>query len=277
MGKTVKRIQYALKDVGMALSQESSECLLFWLYFCYRPFRTVMFNGFLTDQIYAFEHLRQRMYWFNKKGYIKRIKNNRQTWFTFNKEERFRFLDDAVGEKAGRFKQPWDKKWRLVIYDIPNKFTGARDALRRYLVGLGFGRVQLSSWASCYDYSADIHDFCRQYKILNFVCIYEGQFFSGMDTNKLVEKAWDLTGLSERYQAITDESVEYIRDIETQKVKMKDYYEKYCRLFAEFKAALSDDPFLPREFSGAWEYRTKAEESLFRLFHLFSNSLPIRM
>ncbi len=38
----------------------------------------------------------------------------------------------------------WDKKWRIVIYDIPHKKRTARDALRRKLQELGFKEWQKS-------------------------------------------------------------------------------------------------------------------------------------
>ncbi|MBI2482203.1 MAG: hypothetical protein HYV76_01410 [Candidatus Vogelbacteria bacterium] len=40
----------------------------------------------------------------------------------------------------------WDKKWRLVIYDIPNKNNKGRDALREKLKELGFYEWQKSAF-----------------------------------------------------------------------------------------------------------------------------------
>ncbi len=44
----------------------------------------------------------------------------------------------------------WDKKWRLVIYDIPNSKNKARDALRQKLKGLGFYEWQKSAFIHPY-------------------------------------------------------------------------------------------------------------------------------
>lgn len=38
----------------------------------------------------------------------------------------------------------WDKKWRVVLFDIPEKQRGARDALRTKLKELGFYEMQKS-------------------------------------------------------------------------------------------------------------------------------------
>ncbi len=42
----------------------------------------------------------------------------------------------------------WDKKWRLVFFDIPEKHKKAREAFRRKLKDLGFVRLQDSVWVT---------------------------------------------------------------------------------------------------------------------------------
>ncbi len=43
--------------------------------------------------------------------------------------------------------QPWDGKWRLVMYDIPQSNNSARDQIRRLIKQLGFVQIQQSVWA----------------------------------------------------------------------------------------------------------------------------------
>ena len=38
----------------------------------------------------------------------------------------------------------WDKKWRIVIFDIPEKHKRAREAMRGHLKRLGFYKLQKS-------------------------------------------------------------------------------------------------------------------------------------
>ena len=40
----------------------------------------------------------------------------------------------------------WDKKWRLVMFDIPMRFTKGREALRFHLKKLNFYQFQKSAW-----------------------------------------------------------------------------------------------------------------------------------
>ena len=87
----------------------------------------------------------------------------KQRWVEFVREEE-NFLVYKVNEK-GKEKikkfvfeklQPelpkkWDKKWRLVIFDIPEKRRRERAALRKKLIEIGFYQCQKSAWIYPFD------------------------------------------------------------------------------------------------------------------------------
>ena len=52
----------------------------------------------------------------------------------------------------------WDKKWRIVLFDIPERHKKAREALRNKLRELGFVQFQKSAWAHPYP-CRDLIDF----------------------------------------------------------------------------------------------------------------------
>jgi len=45
----------------------------------------------------------------------------------------------------------WDKKWRVIIFDIPEKKRKIRDHIREILIATGFIRLQDSVWVYPYD------------------------------------------------------------------------------------------------------------------------------
>lgn len=74
-------------------------------------------------------------------------------------------LTSAGRKKAGMFqidslgiKKPkqWDEKWRLLVFDIPEKRKIAREALRGKLQELGFHKFQQSIWMHPYDCCAEV-------------------------------------------------------------------------------------------------------------------------
>jgi len=86
-----------------------------------------------------------------KEGYINFGFSNHQLYISLTSEGR---------KKAGRFqidfleiKKPvkWDGKWRVVIFDIPDKYRVKREAFRGKLRELGFYRLQKSVWVHPYN------------------------------------------------------------------------------------------------------------------------------
>jgi DNA-binding transcriptional regulator PaaX len=51
----------------------------------------------------------------------------------------------------------WDKKWRLVIFDVPEKKKPAREALRNKLKDMGFKKLQHSIWATPFPCEKEIN------------------------------------------------------------------------------------------------------------------------
>ncbi len=66
----------------------------------------------------------------------------------------------------------WDKKWRIVIFDIPEKRgRRGRDAIRSKLQSLGFCQMQKSVWAYPYPCEKEVQLICEIYEINPFVNI----------------------------------------------------------------------------------------------------------
>ncbi len=76
---------------------------------------------------------------FNGKYYELTKKGNRRL-------EQFKLFDYKFDRPAR-----WDKKWRIVIFDIPEKKRGRRDEIRRLLTLAGFYKLQNSVWVYPHD------------------------------------------------------------------------------------------------------------------------------
>lgn len=48
-------------------------------------------------------------------------------------------------------RRKWDKRWRVVIFDIPERRKRVRDRLRQFMSSYGFVRLQDSVWIYPYD------------------------------------------------------------------------------------------------------------------------------
>ena len=65
--------------------------------------------------------------------------------------------------------QKWDKKWRLVIFDIPDTKKKERDILREKLERLGFLKLQESVYVFPFECSFEIEAFKKMYIIEPYV------------------------------------------------------------------------------------------------------------
>lgn len=79
---------------------------------------------------------------------------------------RFRLRKDS---KANFSPLKWDRKWRLVTFDVPVRDKGKRDQLRSLLKDFGFYKLQESVWICPNQQSEDFWKLLIEYK-LNKYC-----------------------------------------------------------------------------------------------------------
>lgn len=87
----------------------------------------------------------------------------------------------------------WDKKWRLVIFDIPNYLSKARRALSDTFKELGLRQLQKSVWVypySCEDEILFVADF---FGVEKFVEIVETTQFLNPHTEEKLIKLFELS------------------------------------------------------------------------------------
>ena len=65
--------------------------------------------------------------------------------------------------------QKWDKKWRIVLFDIPEKKKKIREAIRHHLKNLDFFEYQKSVFVQPYDCKNEIEYIIEFYNIRKYV------------------------------------------------------------------------------------------------------------
>jgi len=66
-------------------------------------------------------------------------------------------------------KETWDKKWRIVFFDVPEKYRWGRDSLRKKLKELGFYELQKSVFIFPYECKDEIDFIVEYYGIRKYV------------------------------------------------------------------------------------------------------------
>ncbi len=165
--------------------------------------------------------------------------------------------------------KPWDKKWRVVIFDISELNRRVRDGLRHKLRELGFGMLQESVWITPHDVGMDLRETLEQYDLGDVAYVLEvGEVLAG-NIDALVKKIWHLDNLENEYNDIINEAAQlknmYVvthdrvsqhtsgEKEKGQKKKMKnvigkkDAEGKVREIRERYVAAVLSDPCLPNE------------------------------
>lgn len=88
-------------------------------------------------------------------------KDDGTVYIVLTKEGKKKALEYKLDELKIKKPDKWDKKWRVVIFDIPEKKKKAREALRSKLKELGFKELQKSVFIHPYPCEDEI-DFINE-------------------------------------------------------------------------------------------------------------------
>ncbi|MCK9614628.1 MAG: hypothetical protein M0R48_03885 [Candidatus Omnitrophica bacterium] len=199
----------------------------------------------------------------SKKGFISQLKDKNNILIKVFESKKFQLLGDYTTIKIDKFKKKWDGVWRLIIYDIPEIKKAEREYLRITLKLLGFGKIQDSCLASPYDYSYFVYDLCKKRGIADYICLYEGKFFAGKNTDMLIKEAWNLGKIKENYHKVITAIDDLSGKIGGGRTDLKDFYKEYIDIYNLFKETVMQDPFLPEQFLIDWPF--KETENKFKI------------
>ncbi|HBQ51040.1 TPA: CRISPR-associated endonuclease Cas2 [Candidatus Daviesbacteria bacterium] len=108
---------------------------------------------------------------------LKRLRERGLIDFMENDQLAYKLTDKgrqkAVWQSVILKDEKWDGKWRLVIFDIPEKRKQARNLLRRSLKKWGFVAWQKSVWATKKNCTQVLRNFIKNVGIENWVMVVE--------------------------------------------------------------------------------------------------------
>jgi len=211
---------------------ELSELILLYLgasYICGTPIIFDLIGDLAKKYNYSKSALYKISNLLKKKGLIEQ--RNAGFKITISGMEK---LSNALSSKS---KGPWDGKWRLVAFDIPESLRKVRATIRASLKSLGLGMMQKSVWVSAYDVKKEVEFLASQFNIKDGVRWFEGNTVD--DPQDFVQRCWDLAGINDKYETLVKEGEKLIKSITVKDfIRYKEWEKKYFKL-------LHEDPQLP--------------------------------
>ncbi|MDP8215380.1 MAG: CRISPR-associated endonuclease Cas2 [Candidatus Euphemobacter frigidus] len=153
---------------------------------------------------------------------------------------------------SNKSRPPWDRRWRLVIFDVPESKAELRKYLREYLIAMGFGKVQRSVWISPYDFREEIERYIRKLKLSNYVLQLLVEDFEGLSGEQIATTFWDLKSVHSKYVKFYRHWSERMNKLEELMRETTNSDPVLCRRYIaslnwDYQAALARDPYLPIE------------------------------
>jgi phenylacetic acid degradation operon negative regulatory protein len=139
--------------------------------------------------------------------------------------------------------------WTLVWHQIPEDRRLERGRLARRLRFLGFGSAQDSVWVSPHDHAQEISELLAELEVAEFATLFRAPVRGAAGLSAFVSRAWNVSGLIERYQEFADVFGAYLQDDRLRRLADPEAFlirTRCVHLFREFPVL---DPELPTELA----------------------------
>ena len=136
--------------------------------------------GFNPYQFFNIDmHKEKKAYWaaynLKRRGYMQSIKKKNKIAYKLTKKGKRSATQLAINKMIQN--KNWDKKWRILIFDIPETRRSFRDNLRKSLIDIGFYQLQKSVWIFPYDVKDYLYDIIPGFR--------EGDWFQYIEAGKI--------------------------------------------------------------------------------------------
>lgn len=99
--------------------------------------------------------LRQEVKRMRDRGWIREAEKNGKKFLKLTEKGRLEMLYRRLKATCAMPKNTWDRKWRLIMFDIPEQGRRERDAIRDVLKSTGFYQMQKSVYIYPHDIPTD--------------------------------------------------------------------------------------------------------------------------
>ena len=153
--------------------------------------------------------------------------------------------------------------WTVLWHQIPEDRRLELTRLARRLRFLGFGSVQGSVWVSPHDHSAEVVRLLAELRVSDHATLFTAHPDAVVGLPALVARAWDLSGLVERYEAFVADFAPLCRRRALASLSDRDAFITRTRIVHQFRGFPMIDPELPDDLAPVAGPRSRAA----RVFH----------
>ena len=127
---------------------------------------------------YERQRIKRSFYGLQKKKLVRIYSKNGKEVMELTEDGKKKVFEYKIDDMKLKKPKRWDKKWRIVMFDIPEKRKRARDTLNFKLKDLGFQPLQKSTFISPYPCKDEIDFIVNYYLIQKYVVYLETKTIS---------------------------------------------------------------------------------------------------
>lgn len=146
----IKQLIEVLSDFPVIFKQESLQ------------YKMMRLGGYKPNKVdSALYNLNRRGIFEKRKGGLALTKNG-NIWF---KKHRLNYFQEQIKLKK------WDKRWRIIIFDIPKQLHSRRSYFQKKIKSFGFYALQKSVYVFPYACEQELGIIAEQYKLSEYIDI----------------------------------------------------------------------------------------------------------
>lgn len=136
-------------------------------------------NGYLKNRNIDRENFLERIKYLKRKGYIRTFIEDKKKYFELTKKGEKKTAKLSFENIKIKKPKKWDKKWRIVIFDVPEKMHNSRDIFRDRLKSLNFIQIQKSVYVFPFECTEVITALSKRLLIGKYVLIMISEIIQG--------------------------------------------------------------------------------------------------
>jgi phenylacetic acid degradation operon negative regulatory protein len=188
----------------------------------------------------------------SQKGWLESRKVGRYSFYS-QTPKLLKLLEEGATRIFQPRCDPWDGRWYLLTYSIPESKRHLRRRLRKRLLWLGFGTLNQATCISPRDLRAEVEQAVDTLRVRPYVDFFTAEHDQGFSSDEeIVERCWDLKQLNKYYAAFIkryDPSFQehQARLMAGDSLEPQECFVQRFMLIHEYRSSPYVDPNLPLE------------------------------
>ena len=206
----------------------------------------------------------------SRKGWLRSTKSGRYSFYS-QTPKLLALLEEGAQRIFQPRQDPWDGRWHLLTYSIPESKRHLRRKLRRRLPWLGFGALHQATWISPRDLRAEVEQVVDALQIRPYVEFFTAEHRGFANDEEIVARCWNLEQLNDYYATFIARYGPPFQEYQAQMEagdgpEPKECFVQRFMLIHEYRSSPYVDPNLPLELLPD-DWLGEEATQLFQQFH----------